>query len=286
MKIRGRIIEHEVRESNMAAGNDVIQDGGVRPCLLHDADRSDRRRGQGKPLRRDARRRRVLVRCRHESTAQGANMARKLLKFVILFDNTNLLYFPGQFLSGRVLIELENDTPALEKEDLMVRCTFTPRRGIRTFSWFGRISKSSVPNPKRKNNHNSDNLHSFSSAGRDDIGCSRFCANVGETRGIRDSVCFIFKLVPQYGDTLRRAVVQIRMKQIPSQRVCVDPLHRKASLCCGASFSPPGHQVLEESGARKGTARSVTIPAFAWSELRSQRGWAAEVWGSDYSPTT
>ncbi|XP_063241732.1 arrestin domain-containing protein 4 isoform X2 [Bacillus rossius redtenbacheri] len=40
-------------------------------------------------------------------------MARKLLKFVILFDNTNLLYFPGQFLSGRVLIELESDTPAL-----------------------------------------------------------------------------------------------------------------------------------------------------------------------------
>jgi hypothetical protein len=41
--------------------------------------------------------------------------ARKLLKFLILFDNTNLLYFPGQFLSGRVLIELEDDTPALGK---------------------------------------------------------------------------------------------------------------------------------------------------------------------------
>ncbi|KAG8221841.1 hypothetical protein J437_LFUL003475 [Ladona fulva] len=40
-------------------------------------------------------------------------MARKLLKFLILFDNTNLLYFPGQFLSGRVLVELEEDTPAL-----------------------------------------------------------------------------------------------------------------------------------------------------------------------------
>jgi hypothetical protein len=39
--------------------------------------------------------------------------ARKLLKFLILFDNTNLLYFPGQFLSGRVLVELEDDTPAL-----------------------------------------------------------------------------------------------------------------------------------------------------------------------------
>lgn len=42
-------------------------------------------------------------------------MRRKLLKFLILFDNTSLLYFPGQFLSGRVLIELQDDTPALGK---------------------------------------------------------------------------------------------------------------------------------------------------------------------------
>lgn len=40
-------------------------------------------------------------------------MPRKLMKFLILFDNTSLLYFPGQFLSGRVLIELQDDTPAL-----------------------------------------------------------------------------------------------------------------------------------------------------------------------------
>ncbi|XP_014249958.1 arrestin domain-containing protein 4 [Cimex lectularius] len=40
-------------------------------------------------------------------------MSRKLVKFLILFDNTNLLYFPGQFLSGRVLVELKDDTPAL-----------------------------------------------------------------------------------------------------------------------------------------------------------------------------
>ncbi|XP_044765047.1 arrestin domain-containing protein 4 isoform X1 [Coccinella septempunctata] len=40
-------------------------------------------------------------------------MSRKLLKFLILFDNTSLLYFPGQFLSGRVLIELQDDTPTL-----------------------------------------------------------------------------------------------------------------------------------------------------------------------------
>lgn len=40
-------------------------------------------------------------------------MPRKLMKFLILFDNTDLLYFPGQFLSGRVLLELQEDTPAL-----------------------------------------------------------------------------------------------------------------------------------------------------------------------------
>lgn len=40
-------------------------------------------------------------------------MPRKLMKFLILFDNTNLLFFPGQFLSGRVLLELQEDTPAL-----------------------------------------------------------------------------------------------------------------------------------------------------------------------------
>lgn len=40
-------------------------------------------------------------------------MPRKLLKFLIIFDNSSLLYFPGQFLSGRVLLELQDDTPAL-----------------------------------------------------------------------------------------------------------------------------------------------------------------------------
>lgn len=40
-------------------------------------------------------------------------MPRKLLKFLIIFDNSSLLFFPGQFLSGRVLLELQDDTPAL-----------------------------------------------------------------------------------------------------------------------------------------------------------------------------
>jgi hypothetical protein len=39
--------------------------------------------------------------------------SRKLTKFLILFDNTNLLFFPGQFLTGRVLVELEDETPVL-----------------------------------------------------------------------------------------------------------------------------------------------------------------------------
>ena len=43
---------------------------------------------------------------------------RKLLKFLILFENPNLLFFPGQFLSGRVLVELEDETPVLGKSYL------------------------------------------------------------------------------------------------------------------------------------------------------------------------
>jgi hypothetical protein len=52
--------------------------------------------------------------------------ARKLLKFLILFDNTNLLYFPGQFLSGRVLVELEDDTPALGNVDFLLNDSTHP----------------------------------------------------------------------------------------------------------------------------------------------------------------
>ena len=44
------------------------------------------------------------------------------MKFLILFDNTNLLYFPGQFLSGRVLLELQEDTPALGKIFIAAFC--------------------------------------------------------------------------------------------------------------------------------------------------------------------
>ena len=34
---------------------------------------------------------------------------RKLSKFLIMFDNSNLLYFPGQFLSGSVIVELVDE---------------------------------------------------------------------------------------------------------------------------------------------------------------------------------
>ena len=41
---------------------------------------------------------------------------RKLSKFLIMFDNSNLLYFPGQFLSGRVIVELVDEMAITGKE--------------------------------------------------------------------------------------------------------------------------------------------------------------------------
>ena len=43
-------------------------------------------------------------------------MSRKLVKFLIMFDNSNLLFFPGQFLSGRVIVEVEDDMPVLGRK--------------------------------------------------------------------------------------------------------------------------------------------------------------------------
>ncbi len=58
------------------------------------------------------------------STANGATAGapsspstRKLLKFLIMFDNSNLLFFPGQFLSGRVIVEVEDDMPVKGREE-------------------------------------------------------------------------------------------------------------------------------------------------------------------------
>ena len=47
------------------------------------------------------------------------NSERKLAKFLIMFDNSNLLYFPGQFLSGRVIVELQ-DEMAITGETLLI----------------------------------------------------------------------------------------------------------------------------------------------------------------------
>lgn len=40
-------------------------------------------------------------------------MERKLKRFNILLDDESLLYFPGSFLTGKVLLELEDNTPAI-----------------------------------------------------------------------------------------------------------------------------------------------------------------------------
>lgn len=45
------------------------------------------------------------------SEEPAPKMSRKLIKFLILFDNSNLLFFPGQFLCGRVIVEVEDDMP-------------------------------------------------------------------------------------------------------------------------------------------------------------------------------
>ena len=51
---------------------------------------------------------------------------RKLSKFLIMFDNSNLLYFPGQFLSGRVIVELVDEmaiTGEIISSDLNNMCS-------------------------------------------------------------------------------------------------------------------------------------------------------------------
>ena len=40
---------------------------------------------------------------------------KKLKKFLIILDNESLLYFPGSFLSGKILLEIEEETPILGK---------------------------------------------------------------------------------------------------------------------------------------------------------------------------
>ena len=52
---------------------------------------------------------------------------RKLSKFLIMFDNSNLLYFPGQFLSGRVIVELQDEMAITGKYLVFTSEIFHPR---------------------------------------------------------------------------------------------------------------------------------------------------------------
>ena len=51
----------------------------------------------------------------NKSYLNCVKMSRKLMKFLIMFDNSNLLFFPGQFLTGRVILEVDDDMPVLGK---------------------------------------------------------------------------------------------------------------------------------------------------------------------------
>ena len=51
----------------------------------------------------------------------GLKSQQKLLKFLIMFDNSNLLFFPGQFLSGRVIVEVEDDMPVMGKREIILQ---------------------------------------------------------------------------------------------------------------------------------------------------------------------
>ena len=52
---------------------------------------------------------------------QNRGGERKLSKFLIMFDNSNLLYFPGQFLSGRVIVELVDEMAITGKISLLLK---------------------------------------------------------------------------------------------------------------------------------------------------------------------
>jgi len=72
-----------------------------------------------------------------------------LLKFLILFENPNLLFFPGQFLSGRVLVELEDETPVLGESFLLEPRRHYPRQAkqpvaTKKFIWTGNERKQNA----------------------------------------------------------------------------------------------------------------------------------------------
>ena len=62
-------------------------------------------------------------------------VTRKLIKFLIMFDNSNLLFFPGQFLSGRVIVEVEEDMAVLGKCNYMTCQGMKGRARAATLEW-------------------------------------------------------------------------------------------------------------------------------------------------------
>ena len=62
-------------------------------------------------------------------------MSRKLIKFLILFDNSNLLFFPGQFLSGRIIVEVDDDMPVLGKFLFNLNFSVNPMKRPGVYPW-------------------------------------------------------------------------------------------------------------------------------------------------------
>lgn len=80
---------------------------------------------------------------------KSTKMPRKLMKFLILFDNTNLLFFPGQFLSGRVLLELQEDTPALGEKIFASKMNQQSNKKRSQQKWIMQSIKLSVKGRKK-----------------------------------------------------------------------------------------------------------------------------------------
>lgn len=64
---------------------------------------------------------------RTEAASANRN-SKKLKKFIIILDNDTLLYLPGSFLTGSVLVELDNDTPVLGKSIHVLDIFTAPRQ--------------------------------------------------------------------------------------------------------------------------------------------------------------
>ena len=70
-------------------------------------------------------------------------LERRLTKFLILFDNSNLLYFPGQFLSGRVIVELHDEMAITGGLKFQIRTgfSFSSAKGLKINKVWCRLSQ-------------------------------------------------------------------------------------------------------------------------------------------------